>query len=75
MSRPNAEMTVDHEPDRAEHQVRHADHEIDAVVVGPREPNLVFFPQTGGSRDRLASRRTRHEAPTRHGQGEHQNEE
>ena len=53
---------VDQKADAAEQQIRHADHQVDADVIGPGFEEwvllLVEFLRTGGSRHRVLSGRT-----------------
>jgi hypothetical protein len=49
--------SVNQEADRAEQQVGHADHEIDALVIGARLAHrVVVFLRTGGGNSFLSGR-------------------
>jgi hypothetical protein len=49
--------TVDQEADRAEQQVRHADHQVNALVIRARLAHrIVIFLRTGGGNGLLSGR-------------------
>jgi len=53
-----AELSIDEETNHRQRHVGDADHQIDAVVVGPRKADLVFCLRTGVSGHGLRSGRT-----------------
>lgn len=55
---PEADLTIYEEPDRPDEQIRHAHHEIDAVVVRTRQASLVDVLCVGRVGDRILTHRT-----------------